>query len=388
MKVLISLVGGRPLPNVLVALHCRPDAIYFVVSKDSVGAGRDFEKTLQALPAHLQPCDRRIVEPYLMEDSTSACLQFARLHPDAELVLNATLGPKTMAFGMYEAARELKASGRQVDICYLGGDRLFWVLSGETEQVKIGLKQYFDSYGWNVEPKQDFSLGRLENLAALFIQNLDIAAQLLRLMRNSDKGKGKRTIHCAQRLSEDQFILLKAIEKLGFVINVQCSDKGTSWTIPNDEDGKFLLSGEWLEYHTYLTAKGLSEKDNPLFFECGWGVEDAARKGEIDFAGITGGQLIIASCKTESSIERAFLEELYGKAEQLGKGMCSTLLISTASKASRTPKDVEQYARWSRERQIVIAFAEDIPRLDQILRKIALGNPSAEPADIPCYPRI
>jgi hypothetical protein len=389
MKVLISLVGGRPLPNILISMHFAPDALYFVVSADSVGKGRDYEKTLQALPPHLQPRDRKVVKPYVMEESIKACMKFAELHPEAELIFNSTLGPKTMAFGMYEACKQLREAGRQADVCYLGGgDRLIWVYAGGEEQVKIGLEEYFQSYGWSRKPQADVPTERLKDLADLLVKNIMTAPQLLTLMRNADRGKGKRTIHYKNQLPDAQCALLKDIEQLGFLLNVQCGDQATSWTIPDDEEGRLLLSGAWLEYHVYLTAKSLVERGKSLFHECGWSIEDANNKGEVDFAGITGGQLVIASCKTEQSIERKWLEELYGRAEQLGKGMCSALFITTVSRASRSAKDLEEYTRWMQDRQVTILFAEDLSRLDLVLRKIVANDKSAEPQDVPLYPRI
>jgi len=75
-------------------------------------------------------------------------------------------------------------------------------------------------------------------------------------------------------------------------------------------------------------------------------------------------------------------------AEQLGRGMSSTLLVSTISRRHRTKNDLQHYERWARERRIVLAFAEEIPKLPAILRKIVTADPKAEPLEIPCYPRI
>ncbi|CDM64705.1 hypothetical protein PYK22_00700 [Pyrinomonas methylaliphatogenes] len=34
--VMVSLLGGRPVPNMLAILHLKPDYLYVVVSEDSV----------------------------------------------------------------------------------------------------------------------------------------------------------------------------------------------------------------------------------------------------------------------------------------------------------------------------------------------------------------
>lgn len=125
-----------------------------------------------------------------------------------------------------------------------------------------------------------------------------------------------------------------------------------------------------------------------MFDECGWGVEDTRGKGEIDFAGISRGQMIIASCKTEDSIKRTWFEELHSKMEQLGKGMCSALMVNSVPKSRRTERDLADYEKWAQERQIVLVMAEDLPQLPDILRKIVTGDKDAEPKHIPYYARI
>jgi hypothetical protein len=82
------------------------------------------------------------------------------------------------------------------------------------------------------------------------------------------------------------------------------------------------------------------------------------------------------------------MPNLHSKAEQLGKGMCSTLLVSSVSKNKRTEKDLQEFERWARERQIVLVMAEDIPRMSDILKKIVTGDKELEPKNIPCYARI
>ena len=97
---------------------------------------------------------------------------------------------------------------------------------------------------------------------------------------------------------------------------------------------------------------------------------------------------MIASCKTKNGIKRTWFEELHSKAEQLGKGMCSTLLVSSVPKNSRTERDLQEYEKWAVERRIVFVMAEDIPVMPDILRKIVTSNRDAEPKHIPCYTRI
>lgn len=387
-RILISLVGGRPLPNLLVALHLQPDHLAFIVSNDSVGPGRDYEKTMLALPRTLQ-VEEKIVDPYKLQESVLACHAIIDQHLGDEIIIHATLGPKTMAFGAYDAAKELKAKGIKIDVCYLARESLVWAFKDTIEPVTIGLAQYFTSYGWNVRWKTAVHNEKFQRLVILLVDNVVVAQRLLTILRDHDRGKDKRTLHCKRQLAADEYSLLQEIAQLQIISNIQQNAQGVSWTLNSQEDADDLLTGNWLEYYLYQIAAHLTNAEQPpSFFECGWGVEDTMGRGEIDFAGIFGGQLLIASCKTETGIKRTWFEELHSKADQLGKGMCSSLLVTSVARSTRTERDLQQYAKWAHERQIVLLMAEDLPNLAAILRKTILADENAEPTAIPCYPRI
>lgn len=387
--VLISLVGGRPLPTILLAQHIQPDTHYLIVSRDSVGAGRDLEKTLAALPADYAPKDSFIVAPYALQETIDACETIIVQHPHGQFLINATLGPKTMAFGAYDAAKEYRKQGSNIEVCYLARDQLVNLFSNTIERVKIDLKTYCASYGWAGAWKQDAADPRLPRLAELFSRDIFCTNALLRSIRGPSQGKGKRTCRTQRVLAAAEFELLKAIEAIGLLSNVQHEAQGTSWTIVDHGAGELLIGGDWLEYMVYTYANGLTAKPNTqLFNELGWGLEDAHGKGEIDFVGLYQSQLIVASCKSKPDIERTWFEELRSKMDQLGKGMCSGLLISTVSRASRSAKDLADYERWAQNNQVVLILAEDIPNLSAILTKVTFADSQLAPQDLRIYPRI
>ena len=386
-KVMVSLLGGRPVPNILATLHLKPDYLYVVVSEDSLGTGGNYEKLVNALPNRLRPSQHRSVKPYILTETIQQCEAIVNQHQSDQIIVVSASEPKTMGFGAYDVVKNLRAQGRDVDMCYLSREGLVWVFrdTNNIEPVRIGLKDYFASYGWNVtlKPIPD---AKFQKLVSLLIQKLSISHRMLCTLRSNDQGKGKRTNK--SRLNDDEFSILREIEQLQIVSNVQRTDSETRWTI-NDEDAKFLLTGDWLEFYVYQIASQLkTAQDASLFDEYGWGVEDKSGKGEIDFAGIFGGQMVIASCKTEDSIKRTWFEELPSKMEQLGKGMCSGLMVSSVYKSSRTEKDLANYEKWAQERQIILVMAEDLPQLSDILRKIVTGDKNAEPKHIPYYARI
>jgi len=390
-KVTVSLLGGRPVPNMLVILHLKPDYLYVVVSEDSLGTGGNYEKLVNALPHRLRPPQPCSVTPYILTETIQQCEVIVNQHQSDQIIVVSASEPKTMGFGAYDVVKNLRAQGRDVDMCYLSREGLVWVFrdTNNVEPVRIGLKDYFTSYGWNVTSKTEQVDTMFQKLVSLLVQHLPISHRLLCTLRSNDRGKGKRTIRCNKRLNDDEFRILREIEQLQIVSNVQRTDTETRLTINGDEDAKFLLTGDWLEFYVYQIASQLKKDQGAsLFDECGWGVEDTSGKGEIDFAGIFGGQMIIASCKTEDSIKRTWFEELHSKMEQLGKRMCSALLVSSVSKSSRKEKDLEIYEKWAKERQIVLVMADDLSQLPDILKKIVTGDKNAEPKHIPCYARI
>ena len=64
-KVLVSFVGGRPLPNIQYILHEKPDKLYLISSKDSAKNGGNKEKLINALPNPDILCHTFDVEPMI-----------------------------------------------------------------------------------------------------------------------------------------------------------------------------------------------------------------------------------------------------------------------------------------------------------------------------------
>jgi len=302
-------------------------------------------------------------------------------HKEDEIIIDISPSPKTMAFGAYDTAREFKQQGLNIEICYFTPQGLVWVFREphEPESIKIGLKQYFNSYGWNVSCKNHNVTDNFRAFVQFMVDKLPMS--FLTAFRKNSQGKDKKTHKCpTKEINDDYYSILCKFKELGFISNLQRDNQSTCWTIDSNEDRKLLTGGHWLEYYVYKIASALTDSKGKLIFdECGWGVEDNAKKGEIDFVGIFGGQLIIASCKTEESIKKEWFQELSYKTEQLGKGMCSALLISTVSRASRKEHELEEYNRWAKGAQVVLVMQEDLAQLPEILLRIK---------EKPDYPRI
>lgn len=389
-KVMISLLGGRPLPNMSAILLLNPDILYVIASEDALGKEGNYEKLINALPNHLRPSQPLAVKPYTLKETIQQCMAIADQHSSSEVIVVSASEPKVMGFGAYDVVKQLREQGRNIDMCYVSREGLIWVFRDKDNinPITIPLKDYFTSYGWSIKSKPEPD-ERLYALTDLLVQELPISHDLIGILRDHDRGKGKRTITYKRCLDDQEFSLLRRIEELQLVSNVQRTNTETKWTINGDVEAKLLLTGAWLEAYVYRTAvQSRTVQGKPLFDECGWDVEDMNGKGEIDFAGIASGQLIIASCKTEDGIKRNWFEELHSKMEQLGKRMCSGIMVSSVSRRSRKEQDIATYEKWARERQIVLVMAEDLQLLEDILKKVVAVDLNAEPKHIPCYARI
>jgi len=126
-KVMVSLLGGRPVPNMIATLHLKPDCLYIVVSEDSLGEGGNYEKLINALPKHLRPSQPCAVKPYILEETVQRCEEIANQHPSDQIIVVTASEPKTMGFGAYNVVKKLRAQGRDIDMCYLSRDGLVWV---------------------------------------------------------------------------------------------------------------------------------------------------------------------------------------------------------------------------------------------------------------------
>jgi hypothetical protein len=377
-RILISLVGGRPLPNVLIALHLNPAKIYFIVSQDSLD--KVYPQITGALPESY-PYENRVVDPYQVSDSRQKCQDIVQMHQEDEIIFDITAGTKPMAFGVYDCAREKKEQGLSVDISYLNREQLQSIFdSTRLDSVTLSIQDYFKSYGWNINLNQDDK--QLKQVSSIFQENLDTVHELLRKLKAENRGKGKRKIgirHSENILSDKEINVLNLIPP-SIISNITKN----SFTINGTQEGELIINGKWLEYLVYDIAQ-----ESKLFDECAWGVEDTNRRGEIDFVGIKNGQLIIASCKTDQNLERRYFEEYHSKSVGLGNKMCSVLLITTISRESRDAKTLAKYESWSKEREVTLIMREDVARLVEIFKKIVNnkeGIPGLEHIQI--YSRI
>ncbi len=360
-KVLISFVGGRPLPNIQFILDEKPDALYLISSRDSAKAGGNKEKLINALPEKLKPVETFDVNPYIKEETMSYCKEIIRRNQKDEIILHLSSEPTTMSIGAFIFVSKKKKK-RNLKLCYSSRDGVIDVFNSTKDPQKliINIDDYFKVYGWTVSKKKEFNQD-YNKVLSLIIGNVEVAHRLLSKIRSNNKGKGKRTLKITP-LKEDELNLLYHFQSEGFVSNIQPHAKGASFIInpPSDE---YIVTGNWLEYYVFKTARQINGSDK--FDDCAWSIEDG-KKGELDFAGVKNGQLIIASCKTEKNIKSEYLKELSARANQLGKGMCSKLFI-TSSPPPNDKTQAQKYERWEKDYQTKLVYGKDLVNLKDFL---------------------
>jgi hypothetical protein len=381
--ILISLVGGRPLPNVLINLNIEAAARYFVVSRDSAAPGGQLDDTAAALPVDRRPSRNVTVDPYDLTKTHDACLELAALHPGTSTLLNVSCGSKPMAFGAYQAARELQAAGRVCDVCYLAGRDLLWIFEpGRRLTLQLGLEEYFSAYGWKVHLHRQRRFPSWTDFATrLAARDPEILrfVQLLLASKNPAKDGAEHPALTGP--------LLDQLVSAGLITPLRSLNGAPRYRL-TDADARKFLDGGWLEDHVYdITEQTAGPGGTPLFDEVGLAVEDIAGKGECDVAALRGGQLVLLETKS-GKLKSEHFRVLAEKATRLGGKMCSTVMVCGDSLSDLAPEDLANRQRWGNTHQVVFVSAEDVPRLGEILLKVACQSPGLEPADVPIYQRF
>lgn len=387
--IMISLLGGRPLPNIQAALHLRPDLVYFVASVDSTRPGGNYQMALRGLPDSMKPAQPlRAVQPYSMSDTQAACAALVAQHPDDDIVLVLASEPKMMSLGAYEFARHTP----RVRLCNATRNGLIWLSfqqtgqTERTEQMSIHLQDYFAAYGWEVNwdvAHTEQSLERYQGVLDVVEQHLSRACDLFTQMRvaaQQANQNGMTQRQCAYSVDDSADTLLRAVQDAGLLSDLEFDRSRIRWNAPARDDlNSFVLSGDWLEAWVFRVALRAR-----VFDACAWNIQETQNQQntrQLDFVGIRRGEMVIASCKV-SRLERGFFEEIRARADQLGRTMCSPVLISAADPVSANAK------RWGRETEVVLVTRGDLPCIGDIFKKVIDGKAGDAPQHIPIYPRM
>lgn len=365
-KILISFVGGRPLPNLQFVISYAPDKLYLISSKDSSGENGNKEKLINALPPLLQnEVVAYDVDPYDQEETYDVCLSlYNEIKYECYLTLQLSSEPTTMSIGAYRFANYLVDKGVKVNLYYSSRDGVIDIFNKKSIKIssKIGIDKYFSVYGWEVTFQKDNDQAK-SKLCSIILEDINVSLTSLELFRSKNEGKGRRSIKIdSKQINSEQKGFFEKLVKNNWLIATKENDN--SFVITYENNQADVLAGKWLEY--LIFEKGNLIKENlGTIDEVARSVEDKNGKGELDFVATINGQLIIGSCKTgKDAVKANYFKELKARAESLGRGMCTSLLITTSSN-----KKSKEYSKWVSDYNVILTYAEDLTNLESKLKE-------------------
>lgn len=359
-KLIVSFVGGRPLPNILFILNEEPDEVYIIASKDSAKPGGNKEKLIDALPTSLQLADTLDVNPYSISETLECCRKILGKYSQHEIIFHLSSEPTTMSIAAFQSIIEAKSSNR-CKLYYSSRDGVVDILldNNNPQKLSISMDDYFRAYGWEIDKKQEVN-EKYNQITELIVGNIETAQPLLAKMRKKGLTPNDVVLEVDRpTLSEIKFLDQMWMTRL--LIDLQLKNDNRAVVKVDSTVSNFFLTGDWLEYFVFKTSMELSRET--CFDESAWAVCDKAKKGELDFVGVKNGQLVIASCKTEKKITASNLQELSARADQLGKGMCTRLMISSNISKNKN----QQYKKWESEYKLKIVDGYNLSFLKEIL---------------------
>lgn len=352
-KILVSFVGGRPLPNIQQVLSLKPDMVHFVVSKDSMGKGGNHEKLLAALPSDTV-FESHEVAPYAMRETEAVCQRILAQHADDDVSFYLSSEPTTMSLASY---RVVQAADKP--LFYSSRDGVVDIFRDTPpQQMTISLSDYFRAYGWRISFQQDADETQV-TAAEWIVRNIMALNPLLSQIRRKNPKVGDPIRLEAQ---DSFYPLLERLAEYQVIVQLAKTDKETCQFVVPDTAAQRFIMGIWLEIYVYQVARRLN-----VFSECAWDISGDNRQGQLDFCGIFSGQLLIASCKAISGISRTPLEELVTRGKQLGSGMCSKVFVTNIIPKDRQER--EKTEKWCKEREIEPVFGDGLSNLGNLLKQ-------------------
>jgi hypothetical protein len=388
-RALLILIGGRQVPNVLVAQALRPDIILPIASHEAMRKGREWEKVMPILrrlcPQGLRP--PVVVDAFDPRETYVAALRSLLEEGAGEWVFNVTCGSKVMGFGAYDAALP-EYLPAQVSIWYLdSATRRVVVLKGrapESDLFRLTVADYFAAYGRQAvgsnPSAEDVAFARL-------IARDGRAATLARGVRSAKrKGATLEFLAPAKNLAA----LMKAARAAGYVRQFKL---GAAANRPGygrvrdceveEEPGKSLLkfvTGDWLETYAWWAAGEAGCFDDA---RCGLEIPDGAASNELDLAATRAATLLVAECKTDDGDfkkikEKGYVEKLHSIAGLVGGNFVGRLFITSQCPPTDAAglRSYNAFCEQARARQVVVVTGDQLKDLPAILRRESGDQPT------------
>jgi hypothetical protein len=383
-RALLILVGGRQIPNLLVAQHLRPEIIVPVASHEALGEGDAWS---QIAPALRQLCPNGVAEPisvdgFDVQQTREACNSALANHANAEWIFNLTCATKVMSIGAYEVAQQYGASAWYLDTA----TRRVVTLTGHAPQedlYHLTVGDYMAAYGRTVAevgiPPTPAQLAFAKYLG----QNPRAAMTFARALQNANAAQAGRDHTAIIQLTSRSRILPKVCgeaRKAGLLLSYQVAPNGTVRCALRGSHLWQFMSGLWLEIYVWAAARDAACFDD---YRYGLRIPGEFGQNEIDLAATHAASLLIAECKTEEkSLERPeHLYKLDSIAGMVGGKFVGRMFISSQSVPMGTDqrKSYESFCDQARARQVVVVTGDDLINLTSILKREAGADARQRP---------
>lgn len=350
-KILVSLVGEQTVPNILTALHYKPDVLWFITTDRMVKEQRAecIENALKSRNSFSQV--RKIEKIIVDQDSLTDCIDkienhVGKVRGEVEYLVNLTGGNKVMALAAYEVFREM---GERVSIDYvpLGKNEIVRIFPRKKPlnvyeiKERLNLEEYLYGYGFivqnksNLEKSKNSAFAHKEISQWIFINYEQLKGILGLLYRFLGRTRGCRKYPLTESLEKDpQSIERDFLKKFGFEI------RGRSISKDLTKDEIVYLTGGWFEEHIFNEVYSLVQEGILDDAMIGVKIESFSRtSNDLDVAFMKDNGFFHIECKTLGNEEEQNIirDELYKKgavSALLGKGQKRAMICTTQRQIS------------------------------------------------------
>ena len=350
-KILVSLVGEQTVPNILTALHYKPDILWFITTARMVKEQRAecIENALKSRNSFSQV--REIEKIIVDQDSLTDCIDkiedhVGKVRGEVEYLVNLTGGNKVMALAAYEVFREM---GERVSIDYvpLGKNEIVRIFPRKKPlnvyeiKERLNLEEYLYGYGFivqnksNLEKSKNSAFAQKEISQWIFMNYEQLKGILGLLYRFLGRTRDYRKYLLTESLEKDpQSIERDFLKKFGFEI------RGRSISKDLTKDEIVYLTGGWFEEHIFNEVYSLVQEGILNDAMIGVKIESFSRtSNDLDVAFMKDNGFFHIECKTlgNEDEQNIIRDELYKKgavSALLGKGQKRAMICTTQRQIS------------------------------------------------------
>jgi len=378
-KALLVVAGGRAIPDVLALYVVQPHLVITITSEQGWDNENAFVEVAKSLPNYEKLVSIPNVNAYDFEIAKQACIDACEPYPPSnwDWAFSISSGPKITGIAAYEVAKEKGIPCLYIDTqrekvvslitdVQITPQQLFHMDVQEYMKIQQRKPKIHDQEVAQYRRKVE----KWGNIARLLALSFDTPS-FTKLMYE----KKENVLIALSPALLPTSPLLRSLEKFRAIRTEHNSDGTITCAFTSKHSAKFLGTGDWLEIYVWHEVNEAKFAD-----DCKWGYEIiSSAKNELDVVLTYKSQLIFAECKTEAEPfegKTGHLDRINNKAEMLGRTYVTKLFITNGSK---TKKGYTNFMEQAKLRKIVVATAEDLPNIGQIMKR---------EAENPTYPRI